>query len=224
MRVIGLGFDEYKAAWSSSKNEDIGTLDDLRQLLQDILMEEDRRRRASLLPLSVVVPQMRRKTFKELGTPTVQAEELATKVISVADADLLRRAQVERQRLVEAGEVDDVGDNQPLRPPNCDDNLVGAMLEVRWRYWEKVVDPQDKRKKKAVDIWCEGEVVQVATHLNSSRHPHACLPYYLSPLHPVHPPPSHTHTSHSYFTLIYFTLTLSLLQRYSSTPPCFTNT
>ena len=38
------------------------------------------------------------------------------------------------------------------------------MLEIRWRYWAPVNDPtgKDKRKKRAVDIWCEAEVVQVA--------------------------------------------------------------
>ena len=68
----------------------------------------------------------------------------------------------ERRRLEEAGEVDEVGDLQPELPPALTSSLVGTVLEVRWRYWEKVTDPKDKRKKKAADIWCEGEVVQVA--------------------------------------------------------------
>ncbi|KAL3909648.1 MAG: hypothetical protein SGPRY_009350 [Prymnesium sp.] len=164
MCVIGLGFDEFnKPSWSSSKNEDIGTNDDLFGLLHDILMEEDGRRRASELPASaVIIPQMRRKTFKELGTPTVQATAFSTKVLSVPEAELLRRAKEERHQLVEAGELDEVGDNQLLQTPGCDHNLIGTMLEVRWRYWEKVTDPNDKRKKKTIDIWCEGEVVQIA--------------------------------------------------------------
>ena len=46
---------------------------------------------------------MRRKTFKELGTPTVQATELSDKVISLPAAELLERATAERARMVAAG-------------------------------------------------------------------------------------------------------------------------
>ena len=72
MRVIGLGFEEFKPAWSSTNDENIGTVDDLFDLLRDILLEERDRSCSGELPECAVVPQMRRKTFKELGTPTVQ--------------------------------------------------------------------------------------------------------------------------------------------------------
>ena len=109
MRVIGLGFDEYKAAWSSSKDENIGSIDDLKVQLRDILMEERQRRDEGELPEAAVVPQMRRKTFKELGTPTVQAAALADKVLELPELELLERAHKERERLVKAGEIDEVG-------------------------------------------------------------------------------------------------------------------
>lgn len=98
---------------------------------------------------------MRRKTVKELGTPTVQAAALANKVVSLPAEELLKRAVAERQRLTDAGQLDDVTDNQPDDPPARDESLVGTMLELRWRYWEKVNDAagKDKRKKRAVDIW-----------------------------------------------------------------------
>ena len=107
---------------------------------------------------------MRRKTFKELGTPTVQATELADKVLALPAAELLQRAQAKRQALCDAGELDEVGDEQPEHAPARDASLVGAWLEIRWRYWEAVNGPtgKDKRKKKAVDIWCEGEVMGIA--------------------------------------------------------------
>ena len=164
MRVIGLGFDEFKPAWSSSKDENVGTVDGLSGLLRDILMEEAERRGDDALPSAAVVPQMRRKTFKELGTPTVQATELADKVLALPAAELLQRAQAKRQALCDAGELDEVGDEQPEHAPVRDASLVGAWLEIRWRYWEAVNDPtgKDKRKKKAVDIWCEGEVMGIA--------------------------------------------------------------
>eukprot|EP00966_Prymnesium_polylepis_P006991 161203-Prymnesium_polylepis.1 len=70
MRVIGLGFEEFKPAWSSGKDENIGSYDDLLELLRDILIEERERAGEDALPAAAVVPQMKRKTFKELGTPT----------------------------------------------------------------------------------------------------------------------------------------------------------
>ena len=109
MRVIGLGFVEYKTPWSSSKDEDVGTVGDLTELLHDILLHEDSLRREGELPERAVVPQMRRKKFKELGTPTVQAAALADKVLALPEAELLERARDERQRLVDAGEIDEVG-------------------------------------------------------------------------------------------------------------------
>ena len=59
-----------------------------------------------------------------------------------------------------------MADNHPVAAPSCDDSLVGTKMEVRWRYWVPVTEEErkagDKRKKRAVDIWCECEVVQVA--------------------------------------------------------------
>ena len=166
MRVVGLGFDEFKPAWSSSKDQYVGTVDDLSDQLRAILMEEQQRRNEEELPEAAVVPQMRRKTFKELGTPTVQAAALADKVLALPAAELLERAQAERARLGDADEIDEVGDNQPLEAPPCNDSLLGTGLEVRYHYWAPVTEAEraagDKRKKRAVDIWCECEAVQVA--------------------------------------------------------------
>ena len=162
MRTVGLGFNELKTAWSSGKDEDVGSFDDLFGLLRDILMEERERSRDGALPEAAVVPQMRRKTFKELGTPTVQATELSDKVISLPAAELLERATAERARMVAAGEIDDVAEEQPQDAPPIGASLIGTELDIRWRYWVPVNDPKDKRSKKACDIWCTGEVVQIA--------------------------------------------------------------
>ena len=162
MRTVGLGFNEFKTAWSSGKDEDVGSFDDLFGLLRDILMEERERSRDGTLPEAAVVPQMRRKTFKELGTPTVQATELGDKVISLPAAELLERATAERARMVAAGEIDDVAEEQPQDAPPIGASLIGTELDIRWRYWVPVNDPKDKRSKKACDIWCTGEVVQIA--------------------------------------------------------------
>ena len=92
-----------------------------------------------------MVPQMRRKTFKELGTPTVQATELGDKVISLPAAELLERATAERARMVAAGEIDDVAEEQPQDAPPIGASLIGTELDIRWRYWVPVPDPKDKR-------------------------------------------------------------------------------
>ena len=63
--------------WSSSKDEDVGTVAELTVLLEEILMEEHELDCCDDLPDAAVVPTMRRKSFKELGTPTAQAKELA---------------------------------------------------------------------------------------------------------------------------------------------------
>ena len=66
MRVIGLGFVEFVPAWSSSKDEQIGTIADLTELLESILMEERDRDCSDELPTAAVVPVMKRKEFKQL--------------------------------------------------------------------------------------------------------------------------------------------------------------
>ena len=51
------------------------------------------------------------------------------------------------------------------------DGSVPLRLEVRWRYWVAVTDPNDKRKKKACDIWCECEPVQIADGKKDKEQP-----------------------------------------------------
>lgn len=80
MRVIGLGFVEFKTAWSSSSDPTVGTVEDLSAQLRDIIIDEEDRRVCNELPDAAVVPVMKRKTFKELGTPTAQAEALGNSI------------------------------------------------------------------------------------------------------------------------------------------------
>ena len=73
MRVRGLQWVEFKAKWSSSKDEDAGTVPELTNHLKEIVKVEKARREAGELPDSAPAPIMKTKTFKELGTPTAQA-------------------------------------------------------------------------------------------------------------------------------------------------------
>ena len=131
MRTVGLGFEEFRTAWSSGKDENVGTLDDLLDALQLIIAEEKERAGDDSLPTCAVVPQMRRKTYKELGTPTPQAELLsAAKVpLSVDEKELLERAREQRQTLVEASELDKVADQQDGAAPPHATSLSST------RYW-----------------------------------------------------------------------------------------
>ena len=170
MRVIGLGFDEFRTKWSSSKDEEIGSVDDLSAHLKEILMEEEERRLAGKLPDAAVVPTMRRKTFKELGTATPQALELAGQCLELPLDELLERAEKERERLEVLGELDRTADVMPKDAPPCNESLIGKELEIRWRYWRPATEGE-RGKKKAVDIWCVGEVVRVANGTTDKESP-----------------------------------------------------
>ena len=61
---------EFKAAkWSSSNDENIGTVDELAAHLRTIIEHERARRAAGELPSSAPAPILRRKSFKDLGHP-----------------------------------------------------------------------------------------------------------------------------------------------------------
>ena len=175
MRVIGLGFVEFKPAWSSSKDAQIGTVADLTSLLEEILDEERERSACRELPEVAVVPIMKRKSFKELGTPTVQAKELATTLKSFSEEEILEKAEAKRMELEAAGEIDIVGDSQQEDPPPINDALVGTELEVCWRYWrvptEEELAKGEKRKKIGVPIWCEGTVSLIANGTTTTENP-----------------------------------------------------
>ena len=55
---------------------------------------------------------MKRKSFKELGTPTAQAAELGSCIKERTPAELLTLAQHKHAELEAAGEFDTVGDEQ----------------------------------------------------------------------------------------------------------------
>lgn len=145
MRVVGLGWVEFKTQWSSGSNENVGTVSDLISHLGDILMEEEERP----TPDAAAAPIMRRKTFKQLGTPTAQAEELCDQRLSMSMEQLLAAAREKRAELEASLELDTVSDLQPRDPPSLDEALVGRKLEIHWRYWREA-QPGERGKKKQV--------------------------------------------------------------------------
>lgn len=91
MRSIGLTWTEWKTPWSSASDKDVGTVDQLQtHLANEVLAHENELQLRGLLPsrstalkspedlaAECPAPQMQRKTFKALGTPTVQAAALS---------------------------------------------------------------------------------------------------------------------------------------------------
>jgi hypothetical protein len=154
MRSIGLGWVEFKGQWFSSRDENTGTISQLRAHLKEIVTEENERRRDGELPAECPAPLMSRKTFKSLGTPTVQADSLSDERTELTSEEVRAAADKRRQELEAAGEIDWVGDRQPHKDEvPLDNSLVGVKLEVRWRYRHKVTG-------KPIYIWVSGEVVQ----------------------------------------------------------------
>jgi len=183
MRTIGLGWTEQKARWSSTTDASIGSIEQLAAHLQEVLQMEGVQREAGVLPSKAApssqecpAPLLQRKTFKTLGTPTVQAGALCNARCELTAEQMLIAAQRRRADLEAAGEIDWVADRQPHptgQGPVCNSSLVGKMLEVRWRY-------RHKETGEPVYIWCEGLVMQVCSlshHDSSHCHSitHACL-------------------------------------------------
>jgi len=151
-----------------STDEYVGTVSSLTSLVKDIIEEEAKRRRAHELPEQAAVPVMKRKTLKELGTPTVQASEMSDTIKEISPDELLEMARRKRAALEQEGQLDTTGDQQPPRPPKLDDDLVGTEVEVNWRYW--TVCPETGARKSTL-IWCTGEVVQVANGTTDKESP-----------------------------------------------------
>ena len=175
MRTRGLQWVEFKTAWSSGADEEVGTVEDLTGHLKEIIAEEAEQRRAGELPQDAPAPILKRKTFKELGTPTPQAEELGQRHTELSPEQLREAAERERERLEERGEISREEDLQDDEAPSFD-SLVEKDVDIRWRYWVK--DPSRKSGRRSQYIWCTGRVVEVADgHQKKSAKSKSPLPW-----------------------------------------------
>lgn len=150
MRVVGLSWSEWATPWSSSKDEQVGTIGQLTAHMQEVLAREASLKERGELPSKTKAsanenaladecpaPQFKRKTFKSLGTPTVQATELANDIVDITPEEALHGARKRRAELEAAGEIDWVSDRQPFptgQGPFPGKDLIGKKIEVRWRY------------------------------------------------------------------------------------------
>ena len=115
-------------------SREVGTVEDLTGHLKEIIAEEAEQRAAGQLPKDGPAPIFKRKTFKELGTPTPQAEDLGQQNTELSPVQLREAAERERERLEERGEISREEDLQGGTAPSFD-SLVDTDIDIRWRYW-----------------------------------------------------------------------------------------
>ena len=162
MRVLGCGWTQFATRWSSSSDISIGTVEHLRELLDEIIMEERTLKRLKRLPTEAAHPQYLSRDSLQLGTPDEDVLEVESRALFSA-TELERKTELALQRRREAGISDDVEDLQPLQAPAFDETLVGRQIEVLWKYFNK--DNGDK----PVLIWATGRVSRIADGLTSKR-------------------------------------------------------
>eukprot|EP00965_Chrysotila_dentata_P100990 3336209-Pleurochrysis_carterae.AAC.2 len=75
MRVLGLDLTEHAISRSSRCKQ--RSSDELLALLGNAIAAEERLLSHGALPTEAVAPRAKPKSFKQLGMPTVEAEELA---------------------------------------------------------------------------------------------------------------------------------------------------
>ena len=156
IRVVGLGWGEYKCAWSSSTDPSVGTVKTLTAHMLKILEAEAE----AVIPTEPACPQLQRKTLPQLGCVTVKVEQLDAKGSDNLNS-LKEAARVERERREAAGIGDRVQNLQPVQPPAFDKELIGKHIEVRYKYG--VIDPETKVPTgEDAFIWCAAQVMQVS--------------------------------------------------------------
>ena len=136
MRVIGLGWEQFATSWSSSADNNIGTVSHLQLLLvEKILPYETNLRNKNELP-DVAEPTQGKKALvlKKLGTTDEDFVEIESKVHLSSD-EIQKLIDAEMQRRVESGIQDEVEYVQPLQAPKFTQALVGKRLEICWRYF-----------------------------------------------------------------------------------------
>ena len=163
MRVLGLGWTRYATRWSSNKDARIGTVKHLTELLLEIIVEEISLTRLKQLPTEAAPPQDRLRELKQLGTLDADAAALECRALFSVE-ELRAKAELARQRRLEAGISDAVEDLNPSLAPAFDQALVGKWLEILWPYTVK--DSAEGEKKL---IWIPGRVVRVADGLTDKR-------------------------------------------------------
>ena len=162
MRVIGLGWDQFKTKWSAKGDPTIGTVTHLRALLvDDILPHERAKGRLKRLPTEAAPPQFTAKELGQLGSANADALAIRSKAL-FSTAELKAKAEAAVKRREEAGISDRVERLQQKEAPAFDQKLVGKRVEVLWRYINKDTN-------EPILIWATGRVTRVADGLTDTK-------------------------------------------------------
>ena len=159
MRVIGLGWDQFKTKWSAKADATIGTVVHLRALLLDIIAHERGERNHKRLPTEASPPQFTAKDLGQLGT--ANADALAVKSKAIFSPEELARKSDEAMARREAAGISDRVERLQGEVPPFDQQLVGKRLEVLWKY----LLPDGSSQL----IWATGRVARVADGLTDKR-------------------------------------------------------
>eukprot|EP00966_Prymnesium_polylepis_P011969 274861-Prymnesium_polylepis.1 len=157
MRTLGLGWSDLATTTSAGKDESQERLvQRLKGHLKEVLIEEKARFRNDFeVPTEAPMPDFERKSEKQLGTPTADAQELARRSL-MRPEQVRAAAQRERERREAAGFTDGVQLVMPREPPPLDNTLVGTQLEVCWGTYKSTEDGSN------VKMWCPCVVKRVA--------------------------------------------------------------
>jgi hypothetical protein len=159
MRVIGLGWNQFRTKWSAKSDPTIGTVAHLKGLLLEIIAHEIAERRLKRLPTEAAPPQFTAKDVGQLGT--ANADALAVKSKSIFSAEELARKTEEAMVRREASGIADRVERLQGPVPAFNQQLVGKRLEVLWKY----LLPDGSSQL----IWATGRVARVADGLTDKR-------------------------------------------------------
>ena len=160
MRTLGLGWGDLTMTISMGDDESQEQLTALAKRLvvhlKEVLIEEKVRFRNGFeVPAEAPMPDMQRKTEKQLSTPTAGMPELAHRSL-VSPEQIRAASQRERERCEAAGFIDGVRMVMPHEAPPLDETLVGTQLEVCWGIYNSTEDGSN------IKIWCPCVVKRIA--------------------------------------------------------------
>eukprot|EP00966_Prymnesium_polylepis_P147344 3403353-Prymnesium_polylepis.3 len=132
LRVLGCGWSDLAVPIKQAGETPADQVKRLLNHLRTVLQEEKERTRPTAPPL----PDFKAKTLKQLGTPTADSIELASRAL--CSPEQLRAAiEREQERRVAAGFADAVQALQPTEAPAME-SLGGVRLEICWNYTSTV--------------------------------------------------------------------------------------
>lgn len=127
---MGFGWSDLAAIpWKQGDERPADQVMRLVNHLKTVLQQEKGRTPPTEPPL----PDFKAKTLKQLGAPTADSIELASRALRCSPEQLRASIEREQQRRVEAGLADAVQASQPKEAPAME-SLVGKRLEICWNY------------------------------------------------------------------------------------------